>query len=115
MEATFWARIRDFVRPVADEDLHDLHQHALRGVRALSLCLALLAPCGPFFLLAEQVHLHRALLLLPFHLGFYAALAALSQREFGRRHTSEAEPSSGSPTMCSSERGSARPSAPNGR
>ena len=80
-------RVRDFIRPIAAGELLDLHQHTLNGIRAMAVCLAVIAPCGPVFVLAEQVHPARVAVALPLHLGLYALLASLAKRPFGWRHT----------------------------
>ena len=88
MNAALLRQGRDFVRRIDDDELAGLHHHTLAGIRALSLCLALMAPCGVLFVLAEDVHPTRALIALPLHLAFYAALARCAKSDFGFRHTS---------------------------
>jgi signal transduction histidine kinase len=83
-------RLREYVRPIPDRELRDLHQHTLDGIRSMAICLAILAPCGITYSLSEMMSLvwSRQAIALPVHLTFYALLAAVAKRDFGRRHTS---------------------------
>lgn len=87
MVTTFLRQARDFVRTVDDNELSDLHRHTLHGIQAMAICVALMAPGGLTFVLFEDVHPARALVVLPLQLGFYALLVLLARRPFGRRHT----------------------------
>jgi two-component system chemotaxis sensor kinase CheA len=88
MNVRLWHQARDFVRRVDDDELQGLHQHTLGGIRAMAWCLAAMGPCGPLFVLVEDVHPSRVLIALPLHLAFYGALAVLARRQFGFRQTS---------------------------
>jgi signal transduction histidine kinase len=83
----FFRQIRDFLRPIPDTSLPDLHEHSLRGIRSMAKVLAILAPGGPVFVLVEHVVWARVLLSLPVHISAYLAVAWLTKTGWGRRHT----------------------------
>jgi signal transduction histidine kinase len=87
MIRSFVHRTQEFLRRIDDDELQGLHHHTLRGIRAMAVCLGALAPCGPLFVLVEDVHRSRALVALALHLGYYALLSLLAKRQFGWRHT----------------------------
>jgi signal transduction histidine kinase len=77
----------EFLRPVDLGEVAGLHRQSLANIRVLAICLAILAPCGPVYLLCEQVEASRALIALPIHIAVYVAIALLAKSDFGFRHT----------------------------